>query len=438
RLLLFQSKQGYPEKKYENRSGGGFVSGIYEVSSNVLSERARRFGVTDAPKSAPTPEAIAKLYKSLDVTDEDFTRGRYRLDALYMRGTEELSTKDIFEYFQAYAPSNIEWISDNSCNVVWLDAAGPVRALIGLSCPILPREADLKKNRHTLRSKNGRKGSVRAEDVAIPVPPGRWRLGVPCSRTKAILLRFSGRKDRKPDGAERKSQYYRKYGNPNFGGIKGFLSESGRKRMREAQRRREVEEGQRWGRDDKNIEEGPKNPWGALASNWGHKESQEDDRFDYQALLRQHQKRAPGMKRKRAGSDYEDEDMMDDEEDFDDFGDGSNDDHYSKNQGSDDSDDIVPWKSKIKIPRMKMYADAEQKKKKRKKSDDLWHRLSGGGFRTTGGVQDRLSDMRTPKGRSIKSRLDLRTKLSSKRKIGPMSVEVDNAHYYSLIASDDD
>ncbi|KAK8724551.1 hypothetical protein OTU49_011127, partial [Cherax quadricarinatus] len=167
------AKHSWPEKKYENRSGGGFVSGIYEVSNKVLSERARRFGVSDAPKSAPTPEAIAKLYKSLDVKDEDFARGRYRADALIMRGTEDLSTKDVFEYFQAYAPASIEWINDSSCNVVWLDAAGPVRALIGLSCPILPREADLKKSRHTFKSRNGQKsqdsgGNKLSDDGGTP------------------------------------------------------------------------------------------------------------------------------------------------------------------------------------------------------------------------------------------------------------------------------
>ncbi|KAK8724552.1 hypothetical protein OTU49_011127, partial [Cherax quadricarinatus] len=172
-LLGIDAKHSWPEKKYENRSGGGFVSGIYEVSNKVLSERARRFGVSDAPKSAPTPEAIAKLYKSLDVKDEDFARGRYRADALIMRGTEDLSTKDVFEYFQAYAPASIEWINDSSCNVVWLDAAGPVRALIGLSCPILPREADLKKSRHTFKSRNGQKsqdsgGNKLSDDGGTP------------------------------------------------------------------------------------------------------------------------------------------------------------------------------------------------------------------------------------------------------------------------------
>ncbi|KAK8724553.1 hypothetical protein OTU49_011127, partial [Cherax quadricarinatus] len=154
-------------------AGGEAIPPKQPVSNKVLSERARRFGVSDAPKSAPTPEAIAKLYKSLDVKDEDFARGRYRADALIMRGTEDLSTKDVFEYFQAYAPASIEWINDSSCNVVWLDAAGPVRALIGLSCPILPREADLKKSRHTFKSRNGQKsqdsgGNKLSDDGGTP------------------------------------------------------------------------------------------------------------------------------------------------------------------------------------------------------------------------------------------------------------------------------
>lgn len=87
---------------------------------------------------------------------------------------------------------------------------------------------------------------------------------------------------------------------------------------------------------------------------------------------------------------------------------------------------------------MKMYADDEQKKKKLKKSGDLWNRLSGRKSQASGGVQDRLTEMPAPKGRDIRSRLDLRSKLSSRRNVGPMSVEVDSDHYYSLIASDDD
>lgn len=83
-------------------------------------------------------------------------------------------------------------------------------------------------------------------------------------------------------------------GNYNFHfvflGIKGLLSESGRRRMREAQRRRELEE-----QRNKRIDlDNPKNPWGMLAQNWGRKESQEEDRIDYQALLRKHTKGGGG------------------------------------------------------------------------------------------------------------------------------------------------
>jgi hypothetical protein len=38
-----------------------------------------------------------------------------RLSVIHMRGTEEMSTKDVFKYFQDYAPQSIEWINDISC-----------------------------------------------------------------------------------------------------------------------------------------------------------------------------------------------------------------------------------------------------------------------------------------------------------------------------------
>lgn len=54
-------------------------------------------------------------------------------------------------------------------NVVWLDAAGPVRALIGLSCPILPREVDLKKSRRANKVKSSKKVCMLFFFGVIPV-----------------------------------------------------------------------------------------------------------------------------------------------------------------------------------------------------------------------------------------------------------------------------
>ena len=43
--------------------------------------------------------------------------GDLRPGVLHLHGTDELSTADVFGYFQAYPPRNIEWINDSSCEI---------------------------------------------------------------------------------------------------------------------------------------------------------------------------------------------------------------------------------------------------------------------------------------------------------------------------------
>lgn len=66
---------------------------------------------------------IVVVSPSLDVIETDFTHGQFRADALHVRGTENLSTQQIFNYFQAYAPSSLEWISDNSCKLMLISTS---------------------------------------------------------------------------------------------------------------------------------------------------------------------------------------------------------------------------------------------------------------------------------------------------------------------------
>lgn len=60
--------------------------------------------------------------------------------------------------------------------------------------------------------------TVREEDVGVNVPSGRWRLGVPCPRTRAVLIRYCTRSDKKAGMVERKveripdPQYSHNYG----------------------------------------------------------------------------------------------------------------------------------------------------------------------------------------------------------------------------------
>lgn len=60
--------------------------------------------------------------------------------------------------------------------------------------------------------------SVNIKDIKCPLPPGLWRKGIDCPKSKCILLRFATRADKKQPNAEKLSEYYKKHGNPNFGG----------------------------------------------------------------------------------------------------------------------------------------------------------------------------------------------------------------------------
>jgi len=38
-----------------------------------------------------------------------------RLDTLYLYGTDDFSTEDVFAYFTDYGAACVEWINDSSC-----------------------------------------------------------------------------------------------------------------------------------------------------------------------------------------------------------------------------------------------------------------------------------------------------------------------------------
>eukprot|EP00058_Branchiostoma_floridae_P011139 XP_002596627.1 hypothetical protein BRAFLDRAFT_122051 [Branchiostoma floridae] len=60
---------------------------------------------------------------------------------------------------------------------------------------------------------------------------------IPCERAKRLFIRYATNDDKKEQGAQRKSKFYMKYGNPNFGGMKGIISESWRRRYKEKKRK---------------------------------------------------------------------------------------------------------------------------------------------------------------------------------------------------------
>lgn len=66
--------------------------------------------------------------------------------------------------------------------------------------------------------KDKKENCINIKDINCPLPPGIWRKGVDYPKSKGIFLRFATRMDKKQAKAEKLSEYYKKYGNPNFGG----------------------------------------------------------------------------------------------------------------------------------------------------------------------------------------------------------------------------
>ncbi|XP_033184627.2 uncharacterized protein LOC117154075 [Bombus vancouverensis nearcticus] len=353
------------DSRYENR-GGTFMTGVDIFSKEEklkMEERAKRFGLTDKIKNnLSNPEQ--DLYSSMGIVEDSENTKNIRLNVIHMRGTEEMSTKDVFKYFEDYAPASIEWINDVSCNVVWLDNLSAARAILGLSKRIIGLE-----KQQTIKSFDGNPDEennvtnddsviemdedheitnttketgedyISIKDINCPLPPGLWRKGINYPKSKAIFLRFATRADKKQPNAEKMSEYYKKYGNPNFGGIKGILTES-RKRLYKQIRqnkRKFKEELQDDVKDRKHV----KNPWGALSETWGL-----NDAIESEFGTRNEPKDQGRSVKERLGVKYPSNETT----------------HTEKQRSNSSSDSEDEWCKRSKVLRMRMHADDEEEK----------------------------------------------------------------------------
>uniref|UniRef100_UPI00358E6409 nuclear cap-binding protein subunit 3 isoform X2 n=1 Tax=Myxine glutinosa TaxID=7769 RepID=UPI00358E6409 len=237
-------------------------------------ERARRFHIRNE-EGAPMVEL------QLELSEIRQAIPGVRLEALCLQGVEDFSTEQVFEIFRSYGPASIEWINDSTCNVVWLDEHSATRVLLNLGA--LPAEPAAPQPVSTVASDTGRGGDeylTLTSDCAVgevdcegemktksqeekPNPEEeaqRQREVLLRNETRSLcgnstnqrpmLLRFATQADKKELGAARRSRYYLKYGNPNYGGMRGLLSSSWKRRFHthrlhgDADERREERAGQ--------------------------------------------------------------------------------------------------------------------------------------------------------------------------------------------------
>ncbi|XP_075761040.1 nuclear cap-binding protein subunit 3 isoform X2 [Pelodiscus sinensis] len=268
-------------RRYENKAGS-FITGIDVTSKEAIEkkeQRAKRFHFRAEVNLSQRNVALERDMMKKAIP-------KVRLDTIYICGVDEMSTQDIFAYFKEYPPAHIEWLDDTSCNVVWLDEVTATRALINMSC--MP-DQDKPKNRENNEEKTTEKnekdkqeessddeteegeveddnpsdveqGQLICDDATFQKKNAEILLELDAlsqveedsllrndlrpanklAKGNKLFMRFATKDDKKELGAARRSQYYMKYGNPNYGGMKGILSNSWKRRYHSRRIHRDV------------------------------------------------------------------------------------------------------------------------------------------------------------------------------------------------------
>ncbi|XP_053188191.1 nuclear cap-binding protein subunit 3 [Scomber japonicus] len=274
-------------RRYENKAGA-FITGIDVNSKEAIEKkekRARRFHFH-------SEVSVDQRNVFLDKDSMRKAIPKLRMQAIHMAGVDDMSTQDVFGYFKEYPPAHIEWIDDTSCNVVWLDDDTSIRALINISRMPDPEavttetesssqpdeqskgrrgrgsddedeeeeegevdegeEAAVKKSGEEIEGKDSdgetehktKAESGQVEDLSSAEVESLLRNDLrPATKPfkgNKLFLRFATHDDKKELGAARRSRYYMKYGNPNYGGMKGILSNSWKRRYHNRRIQRDV------------------------------------------------------------------------------------------------------------------------------------------------------------------------------------------------------
>ncbi|TKS83392.1 Nuclear cap-binding protein subunit 3 [Collichthys lucidus] len=271
-------------RRYENKAGA-FITGIDVNSKEAIErkeKRARRFHFCGE-------KSVGQRNVFLDKDIMKKAIPRLRLEAIYVTGVDDMSTQDVFGYFKEYPPAHIEWIDDTSCNVVWLDDNTSIRALVNSSRMPDPEAVatetessnqlgEQSKGHRSRRSDDDEEeeeeGEVdeeetvkKSSEIEVKDSDGEaeqkekvegdqmddlsgveresllrndLRPAIKPFKGNKLFLRFATQDDKKELGAARRSRYYMKYGNPNYGGMKGILSNSWKRRYHNRRIQRDV------------------------------------------------------------------------------------------------------------------------------------------------------------------------------------------------------
>lgn len=319
-----------------------------------MQERARRFALKPEEIHNFTDDDLAKLYESLGITSADIESVRF--EAVHVLGIRGMTLEDLLEYFASYAPAEIEWVDNNSCNITWVENVSAARAMFynskavngmparepvntfakeflddveeedtGKSILLKNRQVELQIDNFLVKNKSFAKDGVDISEIKIAIPPGYWRLGKNHPISKCLLLRFALKTDKKPYKIENLGKYYKKLGS------KMLISENKKKELRGIfERNRELSN--------------EKNPWGSIAKNWDKDFKFCEPEREPEAIVTETVSSGLQVRLGKKNDPPVDSDPKVDND--------------VKNTSA---------RSKLRTPRMRMYADDEEEKVRRRK-----------------------------------------------------------------------
>ncbi|KAK4812143.1 hypothetical protein QYF61_000984 [Mycteria americana] len=238
-------------------------------------ERLRDLGLFSLQKMRLRGD-LSTLYNCLKGGCRELHQGRFRLDIRKFYFTErvikhwdrlprEVVESPSLEVFKSRLDEVLRDMMYLPSNVVWLDEVTATRALINMSS--LP-DQEKTKSRENNEEKTAEKtkkekqeessddeteeGEVEDDnpsDVELDALSqveedsllrNDLRPANKLAKGNKLFMRFATKDDKKELGAARRSQYYMKYGNPNYGGMKGILSNSWKRRYHSRRIHRDV------------------------------------------------------------------------------------------------------------------------------------------------------------------------------------------------------
>ncbi|XP_077299705.1 uncharacterized protein LOC143920654 [Arctopsyche grandis] len=328
----------------------------------AMEKRANRFGLDKKSDVLTLDKELQQLYHTLNIINDDDVR-HAQFDTIHIRGTEKMNTNDVFEYFFTHRPLFLEWVDENSCNVVWKDNISAARAMIFYSKAIkYDDDPEVMDESDEIFINNIWNDALPLAKIPVTIPVGRWRAGAPHPKSEYIFVRFGNKSDKKLSESEKLKIISKKYENSDDVDCEvGKFSESMKSKIKSAVLLQEDEK--------------TKNPWGDLCKTWGINDSQEVF-VDSSNIVARRMAPIVDPTRKnvkdRIGTIpvHQRLTLSKDESQSNNIinrlGKRNKDQRETNNSNTEDEDEHSSsdeeWRSKSKVPRMRMHADDEEKK----------------------------------------------------------------------------